>query len=161
MINSTMDVADNAGALKFKCIRISGGHARRYARLGDVVGSVSQTRRKYDAAMDRKKRLKKVRKKRKIKAKKRREPSLRPYLTLLVATKKEKRRSDGSQIKFDKNRVITFTDPTRFGPAGKTEDIPNFIGSRVFGPICREAYNTAKRQKQFRLVVKKAGWLIV
>jgi ribosomal protein L14 len=91
-VNSTMEVADNAGAVIFKCIRIPGGFARRYAKLGDVVGSVSQTRRKYDAALDRKKRLKKVRKKRKIKAKKRREPSIRPYLTLLVSTKKAKRR---------------------------------------------------------------------
>jgi len=60
-INSTMDVADNAGATKFKCIRITGGFARRYAKLGDMVGSVSQTRRKYDAALDKKKRMKKDR----------------------------------------------------------------------------------------------------
>jgi large subunit ribosomal protein L14 len=160
-VNSTMEVADNAGAVIFKCIRISGGFARRYAKLGDVVGSVSQTRRKYDAALDRKKRLKKVRKKRKIKAKKRREPSIRPYLTLLVSTKKAKRRWDGSSIKFDSNRVLTFTEPTKFGPAGKTENIPNFTGSRVFGPICREAYVGAKLQKQFKLVVVKSGRHIV
>jgi large subunit ribosomal protein L14 len=157
LINSTMDVADNAGAIKFKCIRITGGFARRYAKLGDVVGSVSQTRRKYDAALEKKKRMKKVRKKRKIKAKKRREPSLRPYLTLIVSTKKAKRRGDGSSVKFDTNRVLTFTDPTKFGPAGKTENIPNFIGSRVFGPICREAFNTPKLRKQFKLVVLKSG----
>jgi large subunit ribosomal protein L14 len=155
-VNSTVGVADNAGATKFKCIRITGGFGRRYAKLGDVVGSVSQTRRKYDTSARETERMKKrVRKKRKIKAKKRRAPTLRPYMTLIVSTKKAKRRADGSSVKFDKNRVLTFTEPRMYGV--KTENIPDFIGSRVFGPVCREAFNTPKLRNQFKRVGVKSG----
>lgn len=156
-VNSTMKVADNGGATLFKCIRISGGFAQRYAGLGDVVGSVSQIRRKYDQSMDKKLREKKVRKTRKIKARKKGQPMLRPYLTLLVATKKPKRRKDGSSIKFDTNSVFTFTEPRKFGPHGKTTGVPIFVGKKVFSPLCREAYRTKKLQEKFKEVAIKAG----
>jgi large subunit ribosomal protein L14 len=137
MLESTLKAADNAGAITFKCITIYGGFKRRYARLGEMVGSISKLRRIYNTDMNKKILDKKVKKKRKANSKKDK-AKLRPYLTLLVAIKKRTNRRDGSYIKFDENRALTFTDPTKFGPAGKSTMIPNFLGSRVFGPICRE-----------------------
>jgi len=136
-VESRLKAADNAGAITFKCIRVFGGFKRRYAKLGEMVGSVAQMRRIYSADTDKKILAKKVKKKRKQKSKKVK-PNIRPYLTLLVSTKKRMNRKDGSYVKFDENRVLTFSEPTRFGPAGKSTMIPNFLGSRVFGPICRE-----------------------
>jgi large subunit ribosomal protein L14 len=136
-VETKLKAADNAGALTFKCIRVFGGFKRRYAKLGEMVGSVAQIRRVYSAETDKKILAKKVKKKRKQKSKKIK-PNIRPYLTLLVATRKRMNRKDGSYLKFDENRVLTFSEPTRFGPAGKSTMIPNFLGSRVFGPICRE-----------------------
>jgi large subunit ribosomal protein L14 len=137
MIESCLKAADNAGAITFKCIKVFGGFRRRYARLGEMVGSVAQSRRVYRSDTDKKVLAKKVKKKRKQKSKKVK-PNVRPYLTLLVATKKRTNRKDGSYIRFDENRVLTFSEPTRYGPAGKSTMIPNFLGSRVFGPVCRE-----------------------
>jgi large subunit ribosomal protein L14 len=136
-LESKMKAADNAGAVTFKCITIYGGFKRRYARLGEMVGSVAQLRRVYRADTNKKILAKKVKKKRKQKSKKSK-PYIRPYLTLLVAIKRSTNRRDGSYIKFDENRVLTFSEPTRYGPAGKSTMVPNFLGSRVFGPICRE-----------------------
>jgi large subunit ribosomal protein L14 len=137
LVESKLKAADNAGAITFKCIKVFGGFQRRYAYLGEMVGSVAQLRRVYSANTDKKILSKKVKKKRKQKSKKVK-PNIRPYLTLLVATKKSTNRKDGSYIKFDENRALTFSEPTRYGPAGKSTMIPNFLGSRVFGPVCRE-----------------------
>jgi large subunit ribosomal protein L14 len=136
-VESRLTAVDNAGAVIFKCISVFGGFNRRYARLGEIVGSVSQTRRVYRADINKKILAKKVRKKRKQKSKKVK-PNVRPYLTLLVGLRRWTSRQDGSYIKFDSNNSLTFTEPTRYGPAGKSTMIPNFIGTRVFGPVCRE-----------------------
>jgi hypothetical protein len=89
----------------------------------------SSTRKKYSQAKDKQNELlkdrsarisRRVKKKRKIKAKKKRRPNMRPYLGLLVALKNKTRRPGGVNIKFDANYVFTFTEPTKFGPAGKT-----------------------------------------
>lgn len=136
-LESKLIAADNAGAVTFKCITIYGGFKRRYAGLGEMVGSVSQIRRVYRADTNKKILTKKVKKKRKQKSKKSK-PYVRPYLTLLVSVKKSTNRKDGSYIKFDKNRVLTFSEPTRYGPAGKSTMVPNFLGTRVFGPVCKE-----------------------
>ncbi|HVW94858.1 MAG TPA: uL14 family ribosomal protein [Mucilaginibacter sp.] len=126
-VNTITKASDNAGGLLFRTIRIAGGHARRYAQLGEIVWSVVRRRRSYvfSKRKDIKERLRiKVKKKRKIKARKKADQRLPLYWTLLVATKKAKRRADGSSIKFDENRVVTFEQPEKFGPAGKTEGIP-------------------------------------
>ena len=106
-----MKVADNAGALRFKCITIFGGFRRRYARLGELVGVVAKTRRIYSADTNKKILARKVKKKRKQKSKKVK-PYIRPYLALLVATKRFTNRGDGSYIKFDENRSLTFSEPS-------------------------------------------------
>lgn len=158
-IETKLKAADNAGAITFKCIKISGGFKRRYARLGEVVGSIARTRRIYSDSLDKKILLKKVKKKRKQKSKKSK-PNIRPYLTLIVATKKSHNRKDGSYIKFDENRVLTFSDPTKFGPAGKSTMIPNFLGTRVFGPICKELRATKWFNEKYKSVIKKSKGVV-
>jgi len=158
-VESKLIASDNAGAITFKCIKVFGGYKRRYARLGEVVGSIAVTRRVYDINMDKKILAKKVKKKRKQKSKKIK-PNIRPYLTLLVATKKSTNRKDGSYIKFDENRVLTFSEPTKFGPAGKSTMIPNFLGTRVFGPICKEIRSTKWLNEKYRSIIQKSKGVI-
>jgi large subunit ribosomal protein L14 len=136
-VESQVKASDNAGAITFKCITVFGGFKRRYTRLGEMLGVVAQSRRIYSADTNKKVLARKVKKKRKQKSKKVK-PYIRPYLALLVGTKRSTNRKDGSYIKFDENRALTFSEPTRYGPAGKSTMVPNFLGSRVLGPICRE-----------------------
>lgn len=156
-VEGTTKAADNAGAVVFRCIRVPGGHRRRYGRLGEIVYSISKIRKVYPADTDKKILAKKVKKKRgnmkqvttahKRREKKKRKDrvksdKVKPYLTLLTALKKSTNRNDGSYIKFDENRSFTFTEPTKFGPAGKSTMIPNFLGTRVFGPCPIEIQST-------------------
>lgn len=159
MVESKVISADNAGAVTFKCIKIFGGYKRRYARLGEIIGSISAIRRVYNNRMDKKVLAKKVKKKRKQKSKKVK-LNVRPYLTLLVATKKQTNRRDGSYIKFDENRVLTFSEPTRYGPAGKSTMIPNFLGTRVFGPICKEIRTSKWLNEKYRSIIQKSKGII-
>lgn len=100
---SVMEVADNSGAKKVLCIKVSGGSFRRYARIGDrVVVTVKE------ALPD-----SNVKKGTVAKA-------------VVVRTKKELRRPDGSYIRFDQNAVVLIN----------AEGDP--IGTRIFGPVARE-----------------------
>jgi large subunit ribosomal protein L14 len=115
-MQSILDVADNSGAKKVGCIKILGGTRRRYASLGDViVVSVK------DAIPN-----SKIRKGDVVKA-------------VIVRTKKEVGRSDGSFIKFDDNSAVLIT------PQGDP------IGTRIFGPVAREL-----RAKRFMKIVSLA-----
>lgn len=158
-VESTLKSADNAGAVKFKCIQVFGGFKRRYARLGEMVGSIAKVRRVYSADTDKKVLAKKVKKKRKQKSKKVK-PYIRPYLTLLVSLKKSTNRKNGSYIKFDENRALTFSEPTRYGPAGKSTMVPNFLGTRVFGPICRELRVSKWFNEKYRSVIQKSKGIV-
>lgn len=115
-MQTILDVADNSGAKKVGCIKILGGTRRRYASLGDViVVSVK------DAIPN-----SKIRKGEVVKA-------------VIVRTKKEVGRSDGSFIKFDDNSAVLIN------PQGDP------IGTRIFGPVAREL-----RAKKFMKVVSLA-----
>lgn len=160
MVESKLKAADNAGGILFTCIRVFGGFNRRYAGLGETVGAVSHSRKVYRKETDKLKLAKlskKVKKKRKVKNKKKKQPNLRPYLALIVALKKSTKRKNGVYIKFDENRVLTFTEPTKFGPAGKTENIPNFLGTKTFGPVCLEVVKNKKIRTQFKSVISLSG----
>jgi large subunit ribosomal protein L14 len=96
-------VADNSGAKEIMCIKVLGGSKRRYASVGDIiVASVKK------ATPDGK-----VKKGKVIKA-------------VVVRTKKEIQRENGSLIRFDENAAVILDD--------KKEP----IGTRIFGPIGRE-----------------------
>ena len=113
---SRLRVADNTGAKEILCIRVLGGSGRRYAGIGDViVGTVK------DAIPGAG-----VKKGDVVKA-------------VVVRTAKERRRPDGSYIKFDENAAVLINDAQQ----------PR--GTRIFGPVGREL-----RDKKFMRIVSLA-----
>jgi len=113
---SRLKVADNTGARELLCIRVLGGSKRRYARLGDtIVGTVK------DAVPGGT-----VKKGEIVKA-------------VVVRTRKEIRRQDGTYIRFDDNACVIINDQQQ----------PR--GTRIFGPVGREL-----REKRFMRIVSLA-----
>ena len=113
---SRVRVADNTGAREVLCIRVLGGSSRRYAGVGDIiVGTVKDA---LPGAA--------VKKGDVIKA-------------VVVRTAKEKRRIDGSYIKFDDNAVVLINEQRQ----------PR--GTRIFGPVAREL-----REKRFMRIISLA-----
>ena len=100
---TVLDVADNSGAKRVRCIKVLGGSKRKYASVGDVI-AVSVK----DAAPNGK-----VKKGQIARA-------------VIVRTKKEIRRRDGSYIRFDVNSAVLLNK----------ENEP--VGTRIFGPVARE-----------------------
>ncbi len=112
---SRLDVADNSGARSVLCIRVLGGSKRRYASIGDmIVVSVKET----SPGGIKKGTVSKA---------------------VIVRTKKEIRRKDGSYIRFDDNAVVLLT----------AADEPR--GTRIFGPVAREL-----RDKEYMRIVSLA-----
>ena len=115
-VESNLDVADNSGARKVQCIKVIGGAGRRYASVGDVI-IVS---------------VKKAIPKGKVK-------QGDVQRALIVRTKKEIRREDGSTIRFDSNAAVLVNK----------DGEP--IGTRIFGPVTREL-----RAKKFMKIISLA-----
>jgi large subunit ribosomal protein L14 len=115
-IESVLDVADNSGAKTVKCIKVLGGSKRRYASIGDVI--VVSIREAMPNS--------KVRKGETARA-------------VVVRTKRETRRADGSYIRFDTNSAVIIN----------AQKEP--IGTRIFGPVAREL-----RAKRFMKIVSLA-----
>jgi len=113
---SKLKVADNSGAKLLLCIKVLGGSKRRYATVGDVIVVTVKE------AMPNSK----VKKGDVMKA-------------VIVRTKKEVSRVDGSYIKFDDNSAVLITQ----------QNEP--IGTRIFGPVAREL-----RAKNFMKIVSLA-----
>lgn len=118
MIQSTtyLDSADNTGAKSLFCIKVLGGSGRKYARLGDVV-VVSVKEAIPNAKVDKG----------------------AIYKAVIVRTRKEQRRGDGSYVRFDNNAAVLIDK----------ENEP--MGTRVFGPIAREL-----RMKGFMKIISLA-----
>ena len=100
---SNLIAADNSGAKRVRCIRVLGGHARRYAGVGDLI-VVSVKSALPNAGVKKGEVCKAV----------------------VVRTKKEIRRKDGSFIRFDENAAVILN----------TQGEPR--GTRIFGPVARE-----------------------
>ncbi|MDT5075786.1 MAG: large subunit ribosomal protein [Mycobacterium sp.] len=113
---SRVKVADNTGAKEILCIRVLGGSARRYAGIGDVIVATVK-----DAIPGGNVKRGEV-----VKA-------------VIVRTVKERRRADGSYIKFDENAAVLI----------KPDNDPR--GTRIFGPVGREL-----REKKFMKIVSLA-----
>ena len=111
-----LDVADNSGAKRVLCIRVLGGTRRRYAALGDVIVVAVQEA------------LPNARVKKGEVAK-----------AVVVRTRREYGRSDGSYIKFDTNSAVLIN----------AQNEP--IGTRIFGPVAREL-----RAKRFMKIISLA-----
>ncbi len=113
-------VADNSGAREVLCIRVLGGTKRRYASIGDIiVGTVKDAIP--GASVKRGDVVKCV----------------------VVRVKKEKRRPDGSYVRFDENAAVLINDQQ------------NPRGTRIFGPVGREL-----REKKFMKIVSLAPEVI-
>jgi large subunit ribosomal protein L14 len=113
---SRLRVADNTGAREILCIRVLGGSGRRYASIGDViVGTVKDA---LPGAA--------VKKGDVVRA-------------VVVRTAKERRRTDGSYIRFDENAVVLINEQKQ----------PR--GTRIFGPVAREL-----REKRFMRIISLA-----
>lgn len=113
---SVLDVADNSGAKRVKCIKVLGGSGRRYAGLGDVI--VVAIKEAMPGG--------KVEKGKKARA-------------VVVRTRREHRRPDGSYIKFDTNSAVLIG----------VNNEP--VGTRIFGPVAREL-----RHKKFMKIISLA-----
>jgi large subunit ribosomal protein L14 len=113
---SRLKVADNTGAKEILCIRVLGGSGRRYAGIGDVIVATVK-----DAIPGGNVKRGEV-----VKA-------------VVVRTVKERRRADGSYIKFDENAAVLI----------KPDNDPR--GTRIFGPVGREL-----REKRFMKIVSLA-----
>lgn len=100
---SRLAVADNSGAREVLCIRVLGGTKRRYATVGDII--VVTVKNAIPTSEIKKGTVSKA---------------------LIVRTKKEVRRPDGSYIRFDDNACVLLNN------AGEMR------GSRIFGPVARE-----------------------
>jgi large subunit ribosomal protein L14 len=111
-----LTIADNSGAKTAKCIRILGGTGRRYARVGDIVVMAVKT-----ALPDGT-----VKKGQVVKG-------------VVVRTRKEMGRRDGSYIRFSENAAVVIGDDKE----------P--VGTRIFGPVAREL-----RERRFMKIVSLA-----
>ena len=111
-----LDVADNSGAKSVQCIKVLGGSRRRYAGLGDIIvvaikeATAGQKVKKGDTAK-----------------------------AVVVRTKREYQRADGSYIKFDTNSAVLINK----------DGEP--VGTRIFGPVAREL-----RGKKFMKIISLA-----
>ncbi|HZB60054.1 MAG TPA: 50S ribosomal protein L14 [Actinomycetota bacterium] len=113
---SRLKVADNTGAKEILCIRVLGGSGRRYASIGDIIVATVKDAIPGGA----------VREGDVVKA-------------VVVRVKKQKRRPDGSYIRFDENAAVIINDQQ------------NPRGTRIFGPVGREL-----REKRFMKIISLA-----
>jgi len=102
-LRTVLDVADNSGARVVQCIKVLGGSRRRYARVGDII--VVAVREVEPNGAIKKGEVKKA---------------------VVVRTRKEIRRPNGSYIKFDGNAAVLINENKE----------P--VGTRIFGPVARE-----------------------
>jgi len=113
---SRVRIADNTGARELLVIRVLGGSGRRYAFVGDIVVGTVKVATPGGA----------VKKGEVVRA-------------VVVRTKKERRRQDGSYIKFDENAVVLINE------------VKDPRGTRIFGPVAREL-----REKKFMKIISLA-----
>ena len=111
-----LDSADNSGAKRMMCIKVLGGTRRRYASIGDII--VVSIKEALPEAKVKKGEVKRA---------------------VIVRTRKEIARPDGSYIRFDQNSAVLINE------AGEP------IGTRIFGPVAREL-----RGKKFMKIISLA-----
>ncbi|HHU92613.1 MAG TPA: 50S ribosomal protein L14 [Halanaerobiaceae bacterium] len=113
---SRLKVADNSGARELLCIKVLGGSRRKYASVGDVI--VATVKEAIPGGMVKKGEI---------------------VNAVIVRTKKELKRSDGSYIKFDENAAVIIDKGN------------NPRGTRIFGPVAREL-----REKNYMKIISLA-----
>jgi large subunit ribosomal protein L14 len=119
-MQTNLDVADNTGARVAQCIKVLGGSRRRYATLGDViVASVKKANPNSDITKG------------------------QIVRGVIVRTRKQVRRRDGSYIRFDKNAMVII------------DNDGNPKGTRIFGAVAREL-----RAKNFMKIISLASEVV-
>ncbi|HTF58298.1 MAG TPA: 50S ribosomal protein L14 [Actinomycetes bacterium] len=113
---SRLKVADNTGAKEILCIRVLGGSGRRYASIGDIIVATVKDAIPGGAV---------------------KEGDV--VQAVVVRVKKQKRRPDGSYIRFDQNAAVIINEQQ------------NPRGTRIFGPVGREL-----REKRFMKIISLA-----
>jgi len=119
-MQTNLVVADNSGAKSVRCIKVLGGSRRRYASVGDIISASVRVAMPAGA----------VKKGQIVKC-------------VVVRTRKEVRRRDGSYIRFDQNAAVIINEQRE----------P--VGTRIFGPVAREL-----REKRFMKIVSLAPEVI-
>lgn len=119
-MGTVLEVADNSGAKKIACISLRGGSSGQYGGVGDII-TASVKEASPDGT---------VKKGQVVRA-------------VIVRTRKERRRKDGSYIRFDNNAAVLINEAQE----------P--VGTRVFGPVAREL-----REKRFMRIVSLAPEVI-
>ena len=114
-VQTYLKVADNSGAKEAQCIRVLGGTKRRYGHVGNIIIVAVKSAVPHAA----------VKKGDVAKA-------------VIVRTRKEIRRADGSYVRFDDNACVLINDAEKKDPKG----------TRIFGPVAREL-----RQKNFMKII--------
>ena len=115
-MQTVLTAADNSGAKRMQCIKVLGGSKRKYASIGDII--VVSVKEALPNSRVKKGDVRRA---------------------VVVRTKKEIRRSDGSYIKFDVNSAVLINDANE----------P--IGTRIFGPVAREL-----RARRFMKIISLA-----
>ncbi|MEE8484886.1 MAG: 50S ribosomal protein L14 [Nitrospinota bacterium] len=115
-LRTVLNIADNSGAREVQCIKVLGGSTRRYARIGDLIKVTVKVAAPNSSI-----------KKGDVKN------------AVVVRTKKEIRRPNGTYVKFDNNAAVLIDE-------GKEP-----VGTRIFGPVGREL-----RNKKFMKIVSLA-----
>lgn len=115
-----LKVADNTGAKEVLCFKVLGGSKRRYASIGDIV--VVSVKQAISGGMVKKGEISRA---------------------VIVRTRKEVGRKDGSYVRFDDNAAVLLTD------SGEP------TGTRIFGPVAREL-----REKGFMKIISMAPEVI-
>ena len=119
-MQSNLIVADNSGARKIQCIKVLGGSKRRFASIGDIIVVTIK-----DAIPRGKVKKGEI------------------FRAVIVRTKKDFKRKDGTSLKFDKNAAVLLDK----------QDEP--IATRIFGPVTREL-----RTKKFLKIISLAPEVI-
>ncbi|MBU0756304.1 MAG: 50S ribosomal protein L14 [Planctomycetes bacterium] len=115
-----LDVADNTGVKSVMCVKVLGGTRKKYARIGDIIiGSIKKTLPTSD--------LKKG----------------QIVRGVIVRTRQNIQRPDGSSVRFDRNAVVILDDDN------------NPKGTRIFGAVAREL-----RQKNFMKIISLASEVV-
>jgi large subunit ribosomal protein L14 len=104
-IRSIVKAADNSGAKELYVIHVFGGSRRKFGRIGDIVNAVVKSAIPHGQVKD-----------------------SEIVKAVIVRTRKEHRRTDGSYVRFSDNAVVVIDNPKDKNPRG----------TRIFGPIARE-----------------------
>ena len=115
-----LDVADNTGAKTVMCFKVLGGSKRRYASVGDVI--IGSVKKSIPTAT--------VKKGQVVRA-------------VVVRTRKDIRRRDGSRVRFDRNALVII------------DKDGNPVGTRIFGAVAREL-----RTKNFMKIISLASEVV-